>query len=201
MAVGQSEQTDTDVVNLAMDLLGQSAISNINEPQLPIEKTLQRVWPIAQDTALKKHWWTPLRQEALLPALHEPDETGLIEVQLPQDCLQVWTVNGSAKGWERRQGQGAGVIAGHLYVPAKVVYAARLAVGQWPSELMLYVAAELAVLMASTQHVDLSRADRRDLLDEREDRMLSAMDILGIEGGEVETVPSRFMDAVHGVSS
>lgn len=191
----------TGMANAAFNLLYQAETNDIAEPQGALQITAQRLVGKARNLVLRSHWWTVLRTEKDLPALSEEAEDGRIFLQLPSDCLHVWTVGGSEKGFERREGPGAGRIVCWAPAPVRVVYARDIEDGLLPYEIEQLIGARLAMMMMMTPTMEkLTAADRERIEGIFYTREQDALAIVGSEGGDAEVIHSRAIDALYGVS-
>jgi hypothetical protein len=196
---GLMPTSPTDICNMALDLLKERAMGDYNAPDNALEEMVARNYPLAKEYVLKKHRWMVARQTVTgLAALSVTDAEYPTVIQLPADCLAVWTVNGFEDGWHRRAGQGAGRLAGNFTAPASLVYTRNISEGEIPVELALAIGGQLAHLCKSGPTLDLSRGERADIAAEAIDRIDAAVDILGTEGGVSEVSESRFVETLRG---
>ena len=195
-----SDRSPTDLANMALDLLGQEDVEDINEPTTGIERKVSRNLDDAIEIALKQARWNACREVGSITALNEIEDTYPYLSQLPGDCFVVWTIGGDAKGWEIRAGAGAGRVAHSAGNPATIEYGRRIQPHEMPAEMALYCAAELALLAMRSPSVDLSAAKQQELKSERDERLMVAVDLHAMQGGLIEAVPSRYIDALHGGS-
>ncbi len=194
------EQTDTDIANFAMDLLSETPMTDIGNPNGVVERRIARLYEPARDLVLKKHWWSHARSVDQLVAVDNVADPQYSTVfQLPDDCLLIWTLGGRQRGHTRLEGPGAGYVASNHEAPVTLLYGKRLAAERIPVEIALYIGAELAWMASTGGGIELSKAKRdtiRQIADERED---NAVDICGTEGGDDQPFESRYLDAFHGV--
>lgn len=191
--------SETDICNMAMDLLGEDEMADFHAPATRLEGRLVRNYPYAKEMVLKKHRWKVARATLeSIAALNVEDSQYTTVIQLPGDCLSVWLVNGREDGWERRFGQGVGRVAGDFTVPASIVYTRDLDEGELPIQLQLAIGAQLAALCMNGPNIDLTQADKKRIIDAVADTIDVAVDIVGAEGGVDEVFESRFVAAVHG---
>lgn len=192
-----TDRSATDLANMALDLLGQDDVEDIDEPTTAIERKIKRNLQTAIDVSLKHARWYVCRTVTSIAALSEEEEAYPYLSQLPGDCLVVWTIGGDPKGWERRAGPGAGRVAHAAGNPATIEYGRRINPDQMPTELALYCAAELALMCMRTPTVDLSAAKQESLKRERNERLMIAADLHAMQGGVPEAVPSRYISALE----
>lgn len=195
-----AEQTDTDIANLALDLLSEPPMADIQDPNGAVQRRIARLYPTVKEIVLKKHWWTPARGDADLAAVDGVDVPGFSTVvQLPADCLLIWTLARRQRGWTRVAGPAAGRAAGNFAAPTPIVYGRNLPAAEIPAELALYIGAELADIAKTGGGIDLSGVKMKQIRAIADDREDDALDICGTEGGEDQPFRSRFIDALNGI--
>lgn len=195
-----TDRSATDLANMALDLLGQDDIEDIEQPTNDVERKISRNINDAIDYSLKQARWNACRVVGSVAALDEPEEVYAYIAQLPGDCLTVWSIGGDTKGWEIRAGAGAGRVAHAAGNPAQIVYGRRITPAEMPVELALYCAAELAILCMRGPTVDLSAAKQEAIKRDRDERLMIAADLHAMQGGLTEAVPSRYIAALEGGS-
>jgi hypothetical protein len=86
--------TPTDIVNQALGLLGESAISGYDE-NLPVARAARAHYETTRDSLLRRHRWNFARKRAELSQLSEAPAFGFAnKYALPSDCLRVLQLNG-----------------------------------------------------------------------------------------------------------
>lgn len=194
-----TDRTETDIASLALDLIGEPPITDLENPGNEIERRIARLYGDARDLVLKAHWWTCARRTEDLAAIADPPKGPYAsQFQLPEDCLIVWTLAGREDGFERVPGPGAGRLASNAAAPARLVYGARLSAGETPVELAHAIAARLAVLASTGPGIETSGRKRQDLEAIADERLQDALDVVGTEGGQDAPFQSRFIDALNG---
>lgn len=194
-----SERTDTDIANMAMDLLGEPPIADLEEPRTDLERRAQRRFHEARDFVLSQNWWKASRAEERLTLLSGVvDEEFPAQVQLPENCVLVWTVNGDQDGFEQIAGPGGGRLAGRWSGAPRVVYGRRLSAAETPLYLQRLIAAQLALDLAPSLGVEVKGDRLRRLEAAHEDAMAIALATAGAVGGREQPIRSRYVDAMDG---
>lgn len=147
--------TPTDIVNQALGLLGESAISGYDE-NLPVARAARAHYETTRDSLLRRHRWNFARQRAELSQLAEAPAFGFAhKYALPSDCLRVLQLNGLSALECEADFEIEGLELLTDADTAKIVYVARIAdPSKWDSlfvEAFIYkLGAALAIQVADS---------------------------------------------------
>lgn len=147
--------TPTDIVNQALGLLGESAISGYDE-NLPVARAARAHYETTRDSLLRRHRWNFARKRAELSQLSEAPAFGFAnKYALPSDCLRVLQLNGLSALECEADFEIEGLELLTDADTAKIVYVARIAdPSKWDSlfvEAFIYkLGAALAIQVADS---------------------------------------------------
>ena len=147
--------TPTDIVNQALGLLGESAISGYDE-NLPVARAARAHYETTRDSLLRRHRWNFARKRAELSQLSEAPAFGFAhKYALPADCLRVLQLNGLSALECEADFEIEGLELLTDADTAKIVYVARIAdPSKWDSlfvEAFVYkLGAALAIQVADS---------------------------------------------------
>lgn len=147
--------TPTDIVNQALGLLGESAISGYDE-NLPVARAARAHYETTRDSLLRRHRWNFARKRAELSKLSEAPAFGFAnKYALPSDCLRVLQLNGLSALECEADFEIEGLELLTDADTAKIVYVARIAdPSKWDSlfvEAFIYkLGAALAIQVADS---------------------------------------------------
>jgi hypothetical protein len=78
-----------DIVNTALDYIGQNALTSLEE-KTPLAEKARRMWPVALDEVLRAHFWKCAQARANLERLVERPTFGFKHYyQLPPDFVRL----------------------------------------------------------------------------------------------------------------
>ena len=78
-----------DIVNRALDYIGQQTLVNLDEPG-PNPAKVRRIWPLVRDAVLREHGWKCATRRIQLNELREKPVFGFkCRFQLPPDFLRL----------------------------------------------------------------------------------------------------------------
>jgi hypothetical protein len=194
-----AERTHNDLVNIAFDILGKRPTADIdNERGDELNRRAKARYQGAFDFAMAMAEWPELRKvKVLATAATTPQGEFINAVQLPGDCIKVWLVNQSKRGWKRIGSAGAGLLLTNAAVPLTLIYGRRIDASEMSEYLAQLCGARLAVLLKP--HAGLSGAERDGADDAFQAAVRDANFMSGSEDGTDTPLESDWLSAMDGL--
>lgn len=143
--------TDTDICNLALDILKESPISSIDDAR-PVAMWCKRNFSVSRDSLLVRADWNFALKRASLPADVTPPAFGWgVSYTLPADCLRLipLTQCGNYEGRPIPHEVEDGKILTNANAPLKIRYVARVeAYASYPAVFIEALAGYMAMKCA-----------------------------------------------------
>lgn len=173
--------TDTDLANAALDLIGEDPIDTLfpvdedaaDAPLLKIHRAAQRAYAPSVEFILQQRNWSRAHGVAQLAALSDAVDDQFERVfQLPHDCVRVKAVTAAGGGthyrWTRRAGPERGRIASDAPGGSRLAYVALIDPPAMGAALFDACVARLAVNLAIVKSESRSKLDQlRGLMRDR----------------------------------
>lgn len=196
MALTSDEFTNEDIANIAMDILGESDITDFQTPTGKIETAAVRRLHDGVSVVMRLAKWSVARAAIKIGTSPRTDDLDYrAQSQLPDDCAKVWSVGGNEKGWTVvANGSEGGLLLHNAPGPIYLIYGRRLEAGEMPAQLARLCGAQLALdLVTTDRELTRKRNDVRAAFNEA----LRNAAWLG-EGGADVVVGSDWLNAVRG---
>lgn len=157
-----SSYTEVSVCNIALALIGETAINTITDPETDVEATCATLYPITRDDLLSKHEWNfanPIRELAVdadAPAVDGWQYAHRLPANMLAGPFAVWG-DGST-----RPVADYAVINNHVYsnyAVIKVRFREQVLVSEWPHYFVNLVAHALGAALAKPVAENSARAE------------------------------------------
>lgn len=162
--------TETDIANMALDMLQESPISSFNDGR-PVANWFKRNFAITRDGLLSEAEWNScMKRDSLAADASAPAFGWDHSYTLPSDCLRLvpLTVDGEAEGSPIPHTVEGGKVLTHENAPLKIRYIYRNEnYTSWPAPLVETLAARLALklshrLTGKASFVQIAKDSQKD---------------------------------------